>query len=54
MTLPTPKLNPIARAEAETIRQALIRNQGSKQKTALEMGLHKTTLWRKMKKLGID
>ncbi len=52
--LPAPKLNLIAQAEAETIRQALIRNQGSKQKTAMEMGLHKTTLWRKMKKLGID
>ena len=51
---PAPKLNLIAQAEAEAIRQALMRNQGSKQKTALEMGLHKTTLWRKMKKLGID
>jgi len=48
-----PKLSIIAQAEAEAISQALLRNKGSKQKTAEEMGIHKTTLWRKMKRYGL-
>lgn len=39
--------------EAVYITEALRRNQWNRRKTAAELGIHKTTLWRKMKKLGI-
>jgi PAS domain S-box-containing protein len=40
--------------EAELIREALSRNGFNRIATARELGVHKTTLWRKMKKLGIE
>jgi PAS domain S-box-containing protein len=40
--------------EARVIRDALERNDGKKLATAKELGIHKTTLWRKMKRLGLD
>jgi len=40
--------------EAELIREALSQNNNNRTKTARQLGIHKTTLWRKMKKLGID
>ncbi len=40
--------------EARYIVQALNRNQGRKIATARELGIDKSTLWRKMKKHGID
>jgi PAS domain S-box-containing protein len=40
-------------AEARVIRRALLHNNGNKAATARELGVHKTTLWRKMKRLGI-
>jgi transcriptional regulator with PAS, ATPase and Fis domain len=40
--------------EAATIRDALRRNRYNRLKTAAELGMHKTTLWRKMKKLGLE
>jgi DNA-binding NtrC family response regulator len=39
--------------EAGRIRRTLERNRYSRAKTARELGMHPTTLWRKMKKLGI-
>ncbi|MEW6351210.1 MAG: sigma 54-interacting transcriptional regulator [Thermodesulfobacteriota bacterium] len=39
--------------EARVIREALARNDGRKLATAQELGINKTTLWRKMKRLGI-
>ncbi|RKX25096.1 MAG: Fis family transcriptional regulator [Candidatus Zixiibacteriota bacterium] len=39
--------------EAVYITEALKRNNFNKKKTAEELGMHKTTLWRKMKRLGI-
>lgn len=39
--------------EAIFITEALKRNDYNKKKTAEELGIHKTTLWRKMKRLGI-
>jgi PAS domain S-box-containing protein len=41
-------------AEAVFLREVLARNLGSRAATARELGIHKTTLWRKMKRLGID
>jgi PAS domain S-box-containing protein len=39
--------------EAQTIRESLLRNRFNRQATAQELGLHKSTLFRKMKTLGI-
>ncbi len=39
--------------EARVIREALARNEGRKLATAQELGINKTTLWRKMQRLGI-
>lgn len=39
--------------EARVIREALVRNGGRKLATAAELGIDKTTLWRKIKRLGI-
>ncbi|MCK4236710.1 MAG: sigma 54-interacting transcriptional regulator, partial [Candidatus Krumholzibacteria bacterium] len=40
--------------EARFITEALRRNNWNRQATARELGLHKTTLWRKIKSLGIE
>ncbi len=40
--------------EAETILRLLEKHQGSRMKAAQEMGVSKTTLWRKMKEYGIQ
>ena len=39
--------------EAAYLSEALRKNNWSRKETANELGMHKTTLWRKMKKLGI-
>jgi transcriptional regulator with PAS, ATPase and Fis domain len=39
--------------DAQTIRSALKRNKYNRQKTADDLGIHKTTLFRRMKRLGI-
>lgn len=39
--------------EAGFIKEALRKNNWNRLKTAAQLGVHKTTLWRKMKKLGI-
>ena len=40
--------------EARFITEALRRNDWNRQATAAELGMHKTTLWRKIKRLGIS
>ncbi|MBD3423179.1 MAG: Fis family transcriptional regulator, partial [Candidatus Latescibacteria bacterium] len=40
--------------EARFIRNALRRNGWNRSRTADELGIHKTTLWRKIKGLNID
>jgi PAS domain S-box-containing protein len=44
----------LSELEAELIREALAKNSHNRTATARQLGIHKTTLWRKMKKLGID
>ncbi len=44
---------PLVEAEATAILQTLRRHVGHRGKTAKELGIDKTTLWRKMKKYGI-
>lgn len=43
----------LAREEARRIMDALGRARGSREQAAAELGISKTTLWRRMKKLGI-
>lgn len=40
--------------EAGYIREVLTKHNWNRNKSAQELGIHKTTLWRKMKRLGID
>ena len=47
-------VTPLEQGEAETIRTALARNLGHQGHAAAELGISRTTLWRKMKKHGID
>ena len=51
-----PAQHPVARAANEEglIRAALNRHGGNQTKAAHELGINRTTLWRKMKRYGID
>jgi DNA-binding NtrC family response regulator len=44
---------PLEESEADAIRMALQRNRGSRSRTAEDLQLSRTTLWRKMKRYGI-
>ncbi len=48
-----PSSGTLAEMEARAIGEALARNKGKKLATAQELGIDKTTLWRKMKRLGL-
>ncbi|HPQ71589.1 MAG TPA: sigma 54-interacting transcriptional regulator [bacterium] len=50
---PARRFSSLAEAEAAAIRQALAVHGGNRVKTAAALGMHKTTLLRKMKKLGV-
>ena len=50
----SPEVTPLKRAEAETIRAALARTGGHLARTAVEIGISRTTLWRKMNKHGLS
>ncbi len=41
------------RRERQKIEQALTRNSGNRTRTAQELGMDRTTLWRKMKRYGL-
>jgi PAS domain S-box-containing protein len=45
--------SPLQRAEAESIRKALERNRGNRLHTARELGIDRSTLWRKIKRYNI-
>ncbi|MFC2173545.1 sigma-54 interaction domain-containing protein [Acidobacteriota bacterium] len=47
-------IKPLETAEAAAIREALKRHKGSRKLTALELGVSRNTLWRKIKKYGIE
>lgn len=47
-------ITPIAKSEKNIIQEALQRNLGNKTKTAEELGVHRSTLWRKIKTYGIN
>jgi len=49
-----PSVKSMKSLEAEYLLDALRRHNWSRIETAKHLGIHKTTLWRKMKKLGIE
>jgi PAS domain S-box-containing protein len=49
-----PRVSPLGRAEADAIRAVLSSTDGHLGKAAKELGISRTTLWRKMKKFGIS
>ena len=53
-TFQTGALNSLHQVEASFLMNALRRNGWSRQKTARQLGMHKTTLFRKMKSLGLS
>jgi len=50
---PRPERSPLKYAEADTIRAALARTGGHLARAAEELGISRTTLWRKVRKYGI-
>ncbi|MEW5946172.1 MAG: sigma 54-interacting transcriptional regulator [bacterium] len=48
-----PGYNPLMLAEAGEIQRTLKKHNGNRLRAAKELGLHRTTLWRKMKRYGI-
>jgi transcriptional regulator with PAS, ATPase and Fis domain len=52
---PTADSLPVLRStEIQLIRKTLAKHDGNRLEAARELGLHKTTLWRKMKRYGIS
>ena len=45
--------HPLHQAEAEVIRDAIERFHGNRNEMALGLGIHRTTLWRKMQRYGL-
>ncbi|RJP65455.1 MAG: PAS domain-containing protein [Candidatus Abyssobacteria bacterium SURF_17] len=48
------RLRPLDNAEAETIRTVLSKHFGNRNRAAAELGISRNTLWRKMKRYGIE
>ena len=48
------RIPPLQQNEANAIRNALSRHRGHRGRVAQELGISRTTLWRKMVKYGID
>ncbi|MBI5117048.1 sigma 54-interacting transcriptional regulator [Candidatus Poribacteria bacterium] len=48
------RMLPLDNAEAETIRNVLSKHFGNRNRTAAELGVSRNTLWRKMRRYGIE
>ena len=51
--MPRAEANDFLRAEEEAVRKALATNSGRRSAAAKALGIHPTTLWRKMKRFGL-
>jgi len=49
-----PRLGPLEDAEAATIRASLERHHGNRTRAARDLAVSRNTLWRKMKRYGIE
>lgn len=52
--VPKPVTSPLGRAEADALRNVLVAAGGNLARASRELGVSRTTLWRKLKKFGID
>jgi len=46
------RLSPRPESEMQIILQTLQRNHGNRSRSAADLGMHRTTLWRKLKSYG--
>jgi transcriptional regulator with PAS, ATPase and Fis domain len=53
-SVPIKEETPFKKAEAEVIEKILKKYDGNRIKTAQELGIDRTTLWRKIKKYGLN
>jgi PAS domain S-box-containing protein len=53
-TFRLPSDSTLQQTEADLIRRTLEKNYGHRERTAKQLGIHKTTLWRKLKKYGLQ
>ena len=51
---PTPSRGTVEENEVRLIRETLARHDGHRGRTAAELGIDKSTLWRKMKRYGVE
>jgi two-component system response regulator HydG len=52
--MPLQEETPFEKAETEVIEKILKKYDGNRIKTAQELGIDRTTLWRKIKKYGLN
>jgi transcriptional regulator with PAS, ATPase and Fis domain len=53
-SMPLQEETPFEKAETEVIEKILKKYDGNRIKTAQELGIDRTTLWRKIKKYGLN
>ena len=51
---PAPLPSPVQKNEREELQRILLLHQGNRKETARYLGIHPSTLWRKMKRLGLE
>ena len=51
---PVPLHSPVQKNEREELQRILLLHQGNRKETARYLGIHPSTLWRKMKRLGLE
>ena len=51
---PVPLPSPVQKNEREELQRILLLHQGNRKETARYLGIHPSTLWRKMKRLGLE
>jgi transcriptional regulator with PAS, ATPase and Fis domain len=52
--VPVKEEHPLGRAEAEVVKRTLEKHKGNRIKAAQELGISRATLWRKIKRYGLN